>query len=186
MALRKALAYSKKRSRPYTRKAKITQKAYIKAIPPNKIVKFHMGDMNAFKEGKHQFVLKLIAEESVLIRDNALEAARMVIGKIMEENALGQYYFAVKVFPHHILRENKGGGGGMAGADRVSSGMSHSFGITIGRAAIVNAGKDIFYISCENEKAARAARTALVQVKSKVPCRARILFEKIAKPISNN
>ncbi|MEK6843881.1 MAG: 50S ribosomal protein L16 [Nanoarchaeota archaeon] len=185
MALRKALSYSKKKARPFTRKAKITQKAYIKAVPPIKIVKFHMGDMKAYESGKHHFAVRLIADESVMIRDNALESARMVIGKIMEEGAMGQYYFAVKVYPHHILRENKGGGGGMAGADRVSSGMSHSFGINIGRAAIVNEGKEVFFISCENEKTARIARDALIQVKSKVPCRAKVLFEKLEKPITN-
>ena len=92
MALRKALSYSKKKARPFTRKAKITQKAYIKAVPPIKIVKFHMGDMKAFKEGRHLFVIRLIADESVMIRDNALESARMVVGKIMEENAVMTYF----------------------------------------------------------------------------------------------
>ena len=179
MALRKASSYSKKRVRPYTRRSRTKQKAYIKTVPQSKIVKFYMGDIKKNNEGKYPYVVKLITEEKVQIRDNALESCRMLINKIMDRDAPGQYYFVVRVYPHHILRENKGGGGGVAGADRTSSGMSHSFGITIGRAAIVSAGMDIFYISCENEKAARVARDALTHVKAKLPCRSRILFEKV-------
>lgn len=179
MALRKASSYSKKRVRPYTRRSRTKQKAYIKTVPQSKIVKFYMGDIKKNKEGRHPYVVKLITKEKVQIRDNALEACRMLINKIMDRDAPGQYYFVVNVYPHHILRENKGGGGGVAGADRISSGMSHSFGTNVGRAAIVNTGMDIFYISCENEKAARTARAALTHVKAKIPCRSRILFEKL-------
>ncbi len=177
MALRKASAYSKKRVRPYTRKSKTTKKAYIKTVPQIKIVKFTIGNTKASREGGHPYVVRLIADESVQVRDNALEACRMFITKVLDTNAPGQYYFAIKVYPHHMLRENKTAAG--AGADRLSSGMKHSFGITIGRAAIVNAGKEIFYISCENEKTARIARDALTDVKAKLPCRCRIVFEKI-------
>ncbi len=183
MALRKALAYSKKKVRPYTRKSKRKERAYIKTIPQPKIVKFHMGNQAAYNQGKHQFIVRLISEEKVIIRDNAIEASRMFIHKILDEKAQNQYYFSVKIYPHHILRENKSAGGGVAGADRISSGMTHSFGTNIGVAAIVNAGKDVFFISCENEKTARIAREILHQVKSKLPCRSKIIFEKIEQPI---
>lgn len=138
-----------------------------------------MGSIQAYNQGKHPFTVKLITEEKVQIRDNALEACRMLINKLLDRNALGQYYFAVKVYPHHILRENKSAGGGVAGADRISSGMKHSFGTAIGRAAIANAGKDIFFVSCENEKAARTARDALTHVKAKIPSRTKVIFEKV-------
>ena len=55
MGLRKALAYSKKKVRPYTRKSKIKSKAYIKVIPHNKIVKYNLGNIQAFNEGKLKF-----------------------------------------------------------------------------------------------------------------------------------
>lgn len=177
MALRKASAYSKKRVRPYTRKSKTTQKAYIKTIPASKIVKFYTGNVRAFQERRHPFYIRLIAEESVQIRDNALESCRMFITKVLDTNASNQYYFAIKVYPHHILRENKMASG--AGADRLSSGMTQSFGIAMGRAAIVNAGKEIFFISCENEKVARIAREALREVKAKLPCKCKVVFEKV-------
>jgi len=44
---------------------------------------------------------------------------------------------------------------------------------------MVRAGKEIFFISCANEKTARAARDALVMARSKVPCKTRIVFEKV-------
>lgn len=178
MAIRKALSYSKKRVRPYTRKSGKKAKAFVKAVPQNKIVRFNMGDLSAAGKQSHKFILRYVTEERVQIRDNALEACRMMINKLMDTKCPGQYYFAVKIYPHHILRENKTAGA-QAGADRLSTGMTQSFGVTIGRAAIVNAGKEIFVISCSNEKAAREARDAINKAKPKLPCRGRILFEKI-------
>lgn len=177
MGLRKASAYSIKRVRPYTRKSKSKERAYIKTIPPLKIVKFHTGNINAYNKGKHGYSVRLVSTEKAQVRDNSLESCRMLITKYLETNSPGQYYFTIKVYPHHILRENKTAAG--AGADRLSSGMAHSFGITTGRAAIVNAGKEIFFISCENEKTARIARDVLNDIKSKLPCKSQILFEKI-------
>ena len=136
-----------------------------------------MGNQRAFAQNKHNYAVKLVSEQKVLIRDNALESCRMLINKLLDKQALGQYYFAIKVYPHHILRENKTAGG--AGADRISTGMQQSFGVTIGRAAIVNPGKEIFFISCENENVARIAKGILTHVKAKVPCKTRIVFEKI-------
>ena len=177
MALRKAAAYSKKKVRPYTRRSRAKERAYIKAVPGIKIAKFQMGDLKGYQQSKHSYFVRLLSEEKIQIRDNALEACRMFVNKMLDKNALGQYYFAVKVYPHHILRENKTAAG--AGADRLSSGMKHSFGITIGRAAIVSAGKEVFFVSCANEKSARVARDALIQIKAKLPGRSRVLFEKI-------
>ena len=176
-ALRKASSYSRKIARPYTRKSAVKSKAFIKAVPFTKIVKFEMGDRKSFDQGKHPYVVRLVTEEKIQIRDNSLESCRMFINKSLDTQAPGMYYFKVKVFPHHILRENKTAAG--AGADRLSSGMKHSFGVTIGRAAIVNANEDIFFVSCSNEKAARSARDCLEKIKSKVPCKSRIIFQKM-------
>jgi large subunit ribosomal protein L10e len=177
VSLRKASSYSKKKVRPYTRKSKKRQKSYIKAVPQMKVVKWHMGNLKAERMGKHPFLVKLVAEEKVLVRDNALEACRTYISKLMEKEAPGQFSFSIVVYPHHILRENKTAAG--AGADRLSSGMKHSFGITIGRAAIVHPGKEIFKISCENDKTVRAARSILGKIKPKIPCKTKVLFEKV-------
>lgn len=178
MALRKASAYSKKITRPYTRKSSKKDKAYIKTVPYSKIVKFAMGDQKSYIERKHLFTIRMLSEEGVLIRDNALESGRMLLHKLLEEEIPGQYFLAVKVYPHHMIRENKTAAG--AGADRMSTGMTQSFGIVIGRAAIVRPGQEIFFVSCTNEKAARTARDAMSAIRAKVPCKTRILFEKIA------
>ncbi len=176
-SLRKASAYSKKPARPYTRKSGKQKKSYIKAVPPSKIVKFVMGNQQDYENNKHKFAVRVVSEEKIQIRDNSLEASRMVINKIMENEASGLYFLRVMVFPHHVLRENKTAAG--AGADRLSSGMKHSFGVTVGRAALVPNGKDIFYASCLNEKAAQTAKKAMNVVKSKLPGKVRIVYEKL-------
>jgi len=176
-ALRKASAYSKKKVRPYTRKSKIKGKSYIKQVPPNKIVKYNLGNHKSYHEGKFKFILSLVADEKVQIRDNALESCRQILNKTLERGIPKQYYFIIKVYPHHILRQNKTASG--AGADRLSSGMKHSFGVIEGRAAIVNPGKVIFFVACETEQGIRVAREAMTMVKSKIPCKSRILFEKV-------
>ncbi len=176
MALRKAGAYSKKYTRPYTRKSSVKSQSYIKTIPPTKIVKFQMGDIKGFEQGKLPFVLNMQTVESVQIRDNALEAARQYIHKQLEEQILGAYYFAVKPHPHHILRNHKMLTG--AGADRMSSGMTLSFGATEGRAALVKENEPIFIVGVGNEKHVAIVREILSIVKPKLPCRTRVLLEK--------
>lgn len=176
MALRKASSYSKFKTRPYTRKSAVKSKSYIKTIPPNKVVKMHMGDIKAYEEGKFIYLLRMISLERVQIRDNAIESARQYANKLLDELLPGQFYFGVKIFPHHILRENKMLTG--AGADRMQTGMQLSFGATIGRAAIVESGKEIFVIAVNSDKGIKVSRDILEKIKSKLPCRTSILFEK--------
>jgi large subunit ribosomal protein L10e len=181
MALRKASAYSRKMARPFTRNSRSKARAYIKTVPGVKIAKYVGGMQKDFESGKHPFAIRLITgTQRIQIRDNAIEAARMFVIKMLEENAPGQYFLVVKVHPHHMQRENKSAGG-MAGADRISSGMTQSYGQVIGRAALVKPGQEIFFISCANDKAARIARDALIDVKPKIPGGTRVVFEQIRK-----
>jgi len=175
MALRKALAYSKKHNRPYTRKSSRKSKSYIKTIPPQKISNFKMGNINDFNEGKLKIIIRLVSGEQILIRDNAIESARQYVHKILEENLTGQYYFEVKIYPHHILRENKMLTG--AGADRMQSGMTHSFGTTMGRAAMVKSNQEIFLIAVNSEKARKITIKAVEEIKAKLPCHVRLVIE---------
>jgi len=177
MGLRKAASYSRKHARPFTRNSRRKGKAYIKTIPQVKVAKFTLGDQKGFRAGKHKFIVRLVSMDDVQIRDNALEAGRMHVHKILEEKILGQYYFSVRVHPHHFLRNNKTSG--VAGADRMSTGMSHSFGVIEGRAALVPAGHDIFFISCVDEKGARIIRDAMESVKAKMPSAVKIVFEQL-------
>ncbi|MEK6919273.1 MAG: 50S ribosomal protein L16 [Nanoarchaeota archaeon] len=168
MALRKAAAYSKRYARPYTRKSKKKGKNYVKMYPPSKIVKFDMGDVSGFNQGKFPILVRLVAGHDVQIRDTALEAGRQVIIKAMESN-FGVSGFAafLKVHPHHVLREHKMLTG--AGADRMSSGMSLSFGVSVGRAAMVKGGSDIFVVATNSEKGKKICREAYMKIRPKIP-----------------
>lgn len=175
MGLRKASSYSKKHNRPYTRKSSVKSKSYIKTIPPQKIVRFKMGNIRDYEEGKLKHIVKLISRENILIRDNALESSRQFIHKILDEKLTGQYYFGVDVFPHHILRENRMLTG--AGADRMQTGMSQSFGTTAGRAAMVKEGQTIFLVAVFNEKSKKIIIESFGKIKAKLPCHTSIVLE---------
>lgn len=175
MAIRKALAYSKKHVVPFTRISKQKRKAFIKVVPPQKIVKFSMGNQQGFDAGKMPYRLTVICTENVQIRHNALEACRQFINKTLEEKYLGQYFFKVIPYPHHIQRENKMITG--AGADRMQTGMQLSFGKSAGKAAILKPGSSIFFIAAQNEKIIREARHLVAQAKPKLPCKTRNFSE---------
>ena len=169
--LRKASAYSKKKVVPYTRVSKRRHKSYIKTVPPQKIVKFVMG------RGKDlHYILKVIADEKCQIRDNALESCRQFINKKIEKALAGNYIFKVVPFPHHIQRENKMLTG--AGSDRMQTGMQLSYGKSVGKAAILKKGSAIFYLELPHIKGVQIAREAVKKIKSKLPCKIKILEEK--------
>jgi large subunit ribosomal protein L10e len=173
--LRKANAYSRRHTVPFTRISKKKQRSYIKVVPPQKIVKFSMGDGKANAAGKFPYVLRIISTENVQIRHNALEACRQFINKQLDKEAPGQYLFRVVPYPHHIQRENKMLTG--AGADRMQTGMQLSFGKSVGKAAILKPGSDLFYIAVATPKALISARAIFKQVKSKLPGRTKVLYE---------
>ena len=176
MAMRRASAYSSKHVVPYTRTSKKRQKAYVKTVPPSKIVKFSMGNLDMYEAGKFPHVLTLINIEKVVqIRQNALEACRQFINKKLDENLAGQYFYRIIPFTHHIQRENKMLTG--AGADRTQKGMQLSFGRTIAKAAILRKNDRIMTIAVATPKAASVVRHVLKQVKSKLPCKTKIGYE---------
>ena len=174
-SLRKATAYSKKKVVPFTRVSKKRQKSYIKTVPHQKIVKFTMGKEDLYNKGKLPHQLIMISDEKVQLRHNALEACRQFINKKVDKELGGQYLFKVIPFPHHIQRENKMLTG--AGADRMQTGMQLSYGKSVGKAAILKKGSKIFFVAVPNERAIAFARKVLKQVKSKLPCKTKILYE---------
>ena len=148
MALRKASVY-KRIERPYTRTSKVKGKNYIKTTPPKKIVKFTMGNAAKHEKKEYAYQISLIAKEGFQIRDNAIEAARQLINRHLEEKIGKDFYFLISVYPHHILREHKIAA--VAQSDRFFSGMSHAFGKTISNAAQIKKGKKIFVIEINEE-----------------------------------
>ena len=141
--LRKFVCY-RGMERPYTRISKFKKKSYIRADPAKVIVRYDMGD----DRKQYDFEISLVSKTDLQIRSNAIESARQTCNRHMEK-VLGPmgYYFKVRVYPHHILRENKIAAG--AGADRFSTGMSHSFGIPTGTAAQVSKGQVIASLRVE-------------------------------------
>jgi len=169
MALRKAAAYTKKKARPFTRKSKVKSKSYIKTIPNSLVIKFRMGDLPGYRDGKYKIVLIAKSHEKVQIRDHALEAMRQFLNRFLTEKFKKEFYFEVKPYPHNILRENKMLTG--AGADRMQTGMSLSFGKSIGRAAFVKPGQEIFRIAVITPKQESEARQLIKSIKSRIPCK---------------
>ena len=174
--LRKAGAYSKRYARPYTRVSKQRTKNFIKAAPTQKISKYNMGNRQFYDQNKFDTIIRLVSQIKVQIRDNALEAARQTISRELDIAIQNQYYFEVKVHPHHIIRENKMLTG--AGADRMQTGMTKSFGKTIGRAAMVDPNQTINLIATTGEKQIKAIRVVLEKIKAKLPCKTKIVVEK--------
>jgi large subunit ribosomal protein L10e len=64
-----------------------------------------------------------------------------------------------------------------AGADRMQTGMQLSFGKCIGKSAILKANAPIFFIAVSTPKAVVLAREAFKEIKAKLPCKTRVLYE---------
>lgn len=172
MALRKAGAYTKRYTRPFTRKSRVKSKSYIKVIPNAKVVKLRMGDVSGFDSGKYPITLNILSKEQVQLRDNAIESVRQYLHRFLTEIIGKDYYLELRVYPHHILRENKMLTG--AGADRMQTGMALSFGATIGRAAFVKAGQTIYTLAVSNPKNEAQARKMINSIRARLPCKIHI------------
>ncbi len=173
MALRKASSYSKHRKMAYTRRSNVRGKNYVKAIPASHITKYLMGDIRKFNEGKFPFIVDLISKEDIMIRDNAVEAARQHVHRELDNTFKGDYYFALPLYPHHVLRENKMLTG--AGADRMQTGMTLSFGVPVGIAAHIRANHNIFTVAVQNKRDIAIVREILKECRAKLPCATKIL-----------
>jgi large subunit ribosomal protein L10e len=116
-----------------------TRREYMGGIPGSKIVQFDMGNLSQ----EFPVEMNLIVKESCQILHTALEAARISINRrLLKDVGRMNFHLKLRVFPHHVLRENKQATG--AGADRVSEGMRLAFGKAVGTAARVTSGQVIF------------------------------------------
>ncbi len=163
MGLRPARVY-RRWKRPYTRTAvRVHRKAYIKGVPGSKLIIFEVGN----KTGDFTKTLKLVAEENVQIRHNALEAGRVAAVNYLKKKMDDKSFFLrVNVYPHHVLREHAQAA--VAQADRFYQGMSHPFGKPKARAARVAEGKAIYIIKVNDDKLEHA-KIALKRASMKLP-----------------
>ncbi|MCK5774210.1 MAG: 50S ribosomal protein L16 [Thermoplasmata archaeon] len=140
-----------------------TRREYMGGVPASRITQFMMGNRT------EEFPVKfhLIFKEPCQVRHTALEAARISANRYISKMAGAlNYRLMVRVYPHHILRENKQATG--AGADRVSQGMRNSFGKNVGTAARVKQGQEVMTIMV-NERMAEDAKIALRKASQKLP-----------------
>ncbi|MBN2014489.1 MAG: 50S ribosomal protein L16 [Candidatus Altiarchaeota archaeon] len=169
MGLRPAKCY-RWNSPAYTRVAKNPQDSFVTGIPGSKITHYNTGNLKASFDTE----VSIVAEGDIQVRNNALESARIAINQILE-NTLGanNYMLKVRVYPHHIIRENVMATG--AGADRVQSGMRNAFGKPIGTAARVHKDQAVItvYINKSDERLTNAKK-ALRVGKMKLPGSMRI------------
>ncbi|MDE1854762.1 MAG: 50S ribosomal protein L16 [Candidatus Micrarchaeota archaeon] len=129
------------------------KKNYIKALPRTSLLIFNMGVSNA----AYELDFTLRSRQNVQLRSNALEAARQAANKYLEREIPGAYFMRLVPFPHNVIREKKFATG--AGADRVSQGMTLSFGKPAAVAARVFEGQTVFELktNAENKDVAREA-----------------------------
>lgn len=179
MAIRKALAYSKKQRTAYTRRSqKVKHLNYIKAVPVQKISKFNMGSVLKFQQGAYKNMMYMTSEINCQIRDLALESARQFLNNQMTRKFQENYYLSCRPYPHQILKNNKTFSGGSKG-ERVQSGMSHSFGTAEGRAAYVKLGEPVFIAGFTNKADTHFMRELMKSAASKLPCKIRITYEEV-------
>jgi len=158
--------------RPYTRVSKrVPRKSYVVGVPFPKIHQFEMGT----RTGDFNTTLYLIAKNSVQIRDNSLEASRVVVHKFLEAK-LGalNYFLKILVFPHHVIREKPIAQG--AGADRYSQGMRLSFGKPSTVAVQAKAGQRLFFLKVRKENL-ELGKKSLKKAGLKLPTPTRIVIE---------
>jgi ribosomal protein L16/L10AE len=179
MPIRKALAYSKRKRTPFTRKSmKVKHLNYIKAVPNQKVTKFNMGNMKKEVRGEYKNYLKMYTIMNIQIRDMALEAARQMLNNRLTKMLVDNYSLVCKPYPHQVMRENKTFSGGSKG-ERVQSGMAHSYGTTMFRSAYVKAGEPVFIVGYSNKKDTDAIRTLFKSASAKLPCKVKIIFEEV-------
>lgn len=140
-----------------------TRPEYIHGAPQPKISKFRVGDSTR----EYDCEVSLVASVDVEIKSEALEAARVTANRVMTR-LLGEGSYLLKVvpYPHEVVREHKFMG--FAGADRLSQGMSLSFGRPTGRAARVNANQEILTVYVDEEDV-KAAKNAMKRASKKLP-----------------
>jgi len=140
---------------PYTRTE------YISGAPQVRIGRFKVGS------GEYDSGFRLVAREKSGLKQESLEAARVVINSLLQKK-LGEnnYVLHVKVYPHIITREHKILG--QAGADRISQGMVRAFGKPTGRMARVSIGQTILEVYSKRESKA-ILKEALIASAHKLP-----------------
>lgn len=173
-SLRKGRCYSKVITRAFTRKSKVKGKAYIKTIPANRIVRYEMGQLG----DNYDYEINLVSKTKNQLRHNAIESVRQVVNRRLSlKLGVKNYFMKLKLYPHHILRENKMLSG--AHADRLQTGMQRAYGKSMGLAAQVKPNKVIFSVQVK-EPQLKDAIESVKLAHSRLPGKYSIEIKKIS------
>lgn len=149
-----------------------TRKEFITGIPGSRINFFERGDPNA----DLPIHLSLTSKEKGQIKHTALESARVSANRyLMKKVGEKNYYLKLRIYPHHVLRENPMALG--AGADRISDGMRKAFGRPIALAARVSPNQKIITVRVP-EEFYKAGKESLRRAKMKLPVPCKITLDK--------
>eukprot|EP00286_Rhodomonas_abbreviata_P021403 CAMPEP_0181315618 /NCGR_PEP_ID=MMETSP1101-20121128/15472_1 /TAXON_ID=46948 /ORGANISM="Rhodomonas abbreviata, Strain Caron Lab Isolate" /LENGTH=221 /DNA_ID=CAMNT_0023422839 /DNA_START=43 /DNA_END=708 /DNA_ORIENTATION=+ len=152
-------------------------KPYIKSrfcrgVPDSKIRIYDCGAKKVSVDA-FPFVAHLVSGEKEQLTACALEASRVSCNKYLVKNCGREgYHIRTRVHPFHVIRQNKMLS--CAGADRLSSGMRHSYGKPMEMAARIAIGQIIVSVRSKDSNAAHVIE-ALRRAKFKFPGRQAIM-----------
>ena len=166
MGRRPSRCYRYQKNKPYIKSR------YCRGVPDSKIRIYDVGAKKAAVD-LFPFVAHMVCDEKQQISSEALEAARVAINKHLTKTVgKDAYHIRMRAHPFHVLRANKMLS--CAGADRLSSGMRHSYGKPIGTAARVDIGQVLISVRAKDNNAAHVVE-ALRRGKFKFAGRQKIL-----------
>ena len=169
MGRRPARCSRYQKNKPYIRSR------FCRGVPDPKIRIYDCGFKKASVD-MFPFAVHLVSDEKEQVSSEALEAARVACNKFMIKSCGKEgFHIRTRCHPHHVIRQNKMLS--CAGADRLSTGMRHSYGKPMGRAARVNIGDPIISVRCKDSNATNA-ETALRRAKYKFPGRQKIVLSR--------
>ena len=145
---------------------------YCRGVPDPKIRIFDVGNKKCGVDVL-PFVCHMVSDEKEQLSSNALEAARVAANKyLIKHCGKENFHLRTRVHPFHVIRQNKMLS--CAGADRLSSGMRHSYGKPMERAARIAIGQVIVSVRGKDNHR-DAIIEALRRAKYKFPGRQKIL-----------
>ncbi|NIQ04884.1 MAG: 50S ribosomal protein L16 [Candidatus Korarchaeota archaeon] len=168
---RPARSYREAPNKPYTRHE------YVKSVPESqlRILTYGKGDR------VYEYRISLISGQKGMILSRCLEACRTAVNRYLERNLKeSPYFWRFRTFPHHIVRERRFLG--VAGADRIQSGMRLSFGNPVDRGAIIHLNQPILELWVNSENLVQA-KEAVRRGRAKIGLETRVEIEEVnAKP----
>ena len=148
-----------------------TRRKFMGGVPQSRITIFEHG-----LRKDYPYRVFITSESDCQITHIALEAARIGANKVLSDTCGQNYFMKIRPYPHQILTIHKQAVG--AGADRISQGMRHAFGVPVGTAARVKKGQILIEVFV-NEDKINTAKEALRKAKMKFAPKCRTRIEKI-------